>query len=160
MKKKLISILLLSVLLIFLLCSCASTGTVDEVPNVPERYVEGILEYKNSLKDPASMRVYGDVVVAHFVETDTYVISIVCDAKNSFGAYSGKKNIEIIMSTDLDPFFVDNESDYYLSIRETYENYDEITDEDLLANLDSQIEFELYSGEDIAELIEAEYFSV
>ncbi len=153
MKKKFRLICLIFALIsVFLFSSCSSTSSI------PERYVEAVLIYKNSLKDPSSMRIYGDIVVASIAEQDGQLISIICDAKNSYGGYSGKKEIEILLSTEFDPLFFDEDSEYFIGIRDTYEMVMEQTDEEIIEQMNNLMTFELYRGEDMAKAIGAEYF--
>ena len=150
--------LILTIILMFALPSCNSTS------DIPERYIEAITEYKNNLKDPTSMRIYGNIIVATFTSDETKVISVICDAQNSYGGYGGKDTVEIVLMPEDDPVFFNSDSDYFFDIRKLYdlrEDTDETSgiSEEAKEELDAILTFEVISGEDVAKTVGAEYFS-
>ena len=169
MKKKFRLICLIFALIsVFVFSSCSSTSSI------PERYVEAVMGYKNSLKDPTSMRIYGDVLVQSMVDPETEevtgtFISIFCDAKNSYGGYGGKSEILIVMAPSEDPAYIDEDS----SIRGFYEVYEgvkqyvetgntanEQIDLNEVNEILNSVTFEILSGEQMANAVGAEYFEV
>lgn len=173
MKKKFRFIcLIFALILVFVFSSCSSASSI------PERYVEAVMGYKNSLKDPTSMRIYGDVLVQSMVDPETEevtgtFISIFCDAKNSYGGYGGKSEILIVMAPSEDPAYIDEDSSSYLDIRGFYEVYEEVkqyieTGNTANGQIDlneaneilNSVTFEILSGEQMANAVGAEYFEV
>lgn len=141
------------ILFVLVLSSCSSSAS-----NIPERYIEAVLTYKSSLKDPSSLRIYGDMIVYTPTEAEGHIISIICDAKNSYGGYSGKEEVLILLTPEDDPAFIKETSEYYIDIRSSYEIISEITDEEILETMNNIATFEMYSGEELAKEISAEYF--
>ena len=103
------------VLISMAMCIVGLTSCKGE--KIPQNYIDAITEYKSNLKDPASLRIYGNVLVANLKDSENYIISMVCKAKNSYGGYGGKDTIEIMISSETDATFVDSESEYFLNIR-------------------------------------------
>lgn len=169
MKKKLVLGVVAAML--FILCACNNTSA----PEIPERYIEAISTVKNDLKDPTSMRVYGDVLVGSQLDSSTLestgviFISIVYDGKNSFGSYGGKSEALIVLSPDDDPMYVNDDSSQFISVRDLYESYEglaqmmeagEIANERIeeVQELLNSFSFEVLDGEAVAKAIDAEYF--
>ena len=78
------------VLISMAMCIVGLTSCKGE--KIPQNYIDAITEYKSNLKDPASLRIYGNVLVANLKDSENYIISMVCDAKNSYGGYGGINN--------------------------------------------------------------------
>ena len=147
-------------------------------PQIPSRYLEVIKEYKSHLKDPSSMRIYGDIIVANFNLDDgdtSTLISVVCDAKNSYGAYSGKSDTLIMFSTDTDPVFIEEGGELdelYIDVRSLYDSFAEIdrlkedtrktlgekADEVLGEETERPFTFEKFDGKAVAKALGAEYY--
>lgn len=146
--------LISAIVIMFGLPSCNSTS------DIPERYIEAITEFKNNLKDPASMRIYGNIIVATMASDETKIISLIYDAKNGYGAYGGKDTIDIFLIPEDDPTFIDSDSDYFVDLRDVYDTYEYVsTSEEAKKELDEILTFEIIDGEDVAKLVGAEYFS-
>ena len=147
---KLVCILTMIILLMGL-SSCAG--------KVPSEYIDAINVYKNDLKDPASMRIYGDIIVENFAN-DSQVISMRCDAKNGYGAYNGKHTIEIMIAPGMDTVYWDSDSSNFLDIANIYETLESLSAEGKKAVLkDSEITFDVVSGKEVAKILGAEYLS-
>lgn len=69
------------------------TACGNSKPDIPEEILGGLEYYQDCLKDPKSLRIYGDVIV--WTYDGSPIISLKCDAKNSYGAYSGAETVEI-----------------------------------------------------------------
>lgn len=150
------NIIKIAVVVIIAIIAAAAYFIISKPKNIeiPERYLEAIEGYKNSLKDPASMRIYGDILVIQMEDTDDSVaISVVCDAKNGFGGYTGKEDIVIYLVKDLDPVYANESSQYYIDFRDGYEK---------LSKTDPRegISFEIFDGEAVAELLNVSYYDV
>lgn len=104
------------------------------------------------MKDPASFRIYGNVVFADMsalssdLET-AYVTAITCDAKNSWGAYNGKSVYEVVASND-SVFFFTEEDEAYI---------DPMLLLDPPGKFKDTMQSYIFSGKRIAELIGCEY---
>lgn len=151
--------------LIILVFTLGLVACKENAKPIPQHYIDAITEYKNNLKDPTSMRIYGNILVANFTEDGSCIISMVCDAKNSYGGYGGKDTVEVALFPELDTLFFDSESQYFFDIRSTYEEQERLTElgrvsSEKQAELDSSITFEMISGEEVAKAIGAEYFPV
>ena len=149
------------VLISMAMCIVGLTSCKGE--KIPQNYIDAITEYKSNLKDPASLRIYGNVLVANLKDSENYIISMICDAKNSYGGYGGKDTIEIMISSETDATFVDSESEYFLNIREVYEEWERLSElgqisSEEQAELDDGIVFETFDGEAVAKEVGAEYF--
>lgn len=164
---------ILSIFLIFSLGACsANTNEVAAPRDSPEekisqRYVEAVEVLKNDLKDPTSMRIYGDILVVDIKETQSTMLSIVYDSKNSYGGYPGKSKANILLSPDVNPSYVEEDSEFFIDLRELYNSQEE-----LLRNVESgkyqkteEIEellesttFETISGEQMAKELAIEYY--
>lgn len=155
-KYKRIFLLLLTFFLCFCLYSCSSMNNTST--KIPVQYIEAVEAYKNALKDPTSMRIYGDVLVLSMVGEDVSSISIVCDGKNSYGSYGGKETIEIMLVLNSEPFWLTEESKDFKDIRRIYNIYNNLS-EDKKKEYDAQIKFEVISGLELAQKIGAEYYN-
>lgn len=154
----------LVIICIVFLLSLNISACEAKKPDVPERYVEVITEYKSNLKDPTSMRIYGDIIVAKFTSDGTIVLSMICDAKNSYGGYGGKDTVEIALMPENDPIFLDSDSEYYFDIRRIYDMQEKTDEtygisEEAREELDKILTFEVIKGEDVASIVDVEYFS-
>lgn len=111
--KNLITATLLSVVLII---TCVFIGLGIKNDNkMPEEYMDGIRYLKNSLKDPASMVIYGDIYVVDSTEKDsqdkTILIGIRYNAHNAYGAMGGMDTGTIInMDSKWDYYSVNSDS--------------------------------------------------
>lgn len=104
------------------------------------------------MKDPASFRIYGNVVFADMsalsIDLGTaYVTAITCDAKNSWGAYNGKSVYEVVASND-SVFFFTEEDEAYI---------DPMLLLDPPGKFKDTMQSYIFSGKRIAELIGCEY---
>lgn len=148
--------------LFLILCSCTGCQNPNAGENIPQRYIEAIKLVKNDLKDPTSMRIYGDIVVLKIDESNLMVISVIYDAKNGYGAYTGKSTAEIVLSPEADPAYVTDDSDQFNDIRamaESYENMIDSEKEQFEAAGGSKMEVEVLSGETIASLLDVEFYA-
>ncbi len=140
-------------------------------PDIDERDLEIISEYKNNLKDPTSMRLYGDVLKMSLAEEGTVSFMFVCDAKNSYGGYGGKEKILAITSDDSDVFFMNEDDDDFLDLGDfkeasdtmvkSYEDGEFDDDAEKKSEVESLIEnttFSEISGEEVCEALDIEYF--
>lgn len=150
-----------------ILAGCGGGKNAEEIP---QRYIEAITVLKDDLKDPTSMRIYGDIVAVTFVDTNQTAISVIYDAKNSYGAYSGKSTAEIFLSQTIDPFYVTNDSDYFIDIRSVADDMETMAtrlENDNLSDSEREnIEFaiskttiEILSGETVASMLDVEYYA-
>lgn len=147
---------LFGVFLCLSLCSCFRPNNISS--QIPSQYVEAVMAYKNTLKDPTSMRIYGDVLVLSMTEEDVSSISIVCDGKNSYGGYGGKTTVEIMLILDSAPFWLTEDSKDFKDIRHIYDVYNNLSEEKK-KEYDTQMKFEVISGAELAQKIGAEYYS-
>ena len=104
------------------------------------------------MKDPASFRIYGNVVFADMSALSSdlgtaYVTAITCDAKNSWGAYNGKSVYEVVASND-SVFFFTEEDEAYI---------DPMLLLDPPGKFKDTMQSYIFSGKRIAELIGCEY---
>ena len=116
-------------------------------------------EVKDTMKDPTSFRIYGDVLFVVFNAPDkststTYVTCLTGDAKNSYGAYAGKTKFEV-MHLGGESFWFSEDSSSFLGLSDTI-NAKNLTDEQWA---DQGFTWYVFSGERIAELINCEYVS-
>lgn len=154
-------------LIVCILLGIQIVGTIVNPP-IPSRYLEVIQEYKSHLKDPSSMRIYGDVVACSFVEDGSTMISVIYDAKNGFGGYTGKSDVLISLMPDADPIFIQEDgslSDYYMDIRALYDAFSDIEElkkdlpEEVLDGIEeAPFDFAVYDGAAVAKAIGAEYY--
>lgn len=109
--------------------------------------------YSEKLKDPKSMRLYGDILWAPYTSTGNEDPFCICsfkyDAKNSWGGYSGAKTIEIYI-TDDDIAYYDKEDSIFLNL---------LADQDVRDILTKTITFqpEIFSTECICDKLGLEY---
>lgn len=137
---------------IVLLAGLSSCGN-----KIEERYIEAIEVCKNGLKDPASLRIYGDVLVVTF-DNEAELICMTCDAKNGYGAYGGRKEIEIMVAAGVDTAYWSSDSESFLDARSLYEetlNLSKKAQEELSKK--GTITFKEISGKAVAKAINAEY---
>lgn len=164
MKKFVYAIFCFFTLISLTACNSDNSTAYDDL-KIPERYIEAVEGIKNDLKDPTSMRIYGDIVVANLEEKNATVISVVYDAKNAYGAFSGKTITNIYLTPDNDPAYVSEENaEYYIDIRELYNKQSKYTEEELSemrenGTLSATVNYEIFSGEEMAKALDnVEYY--
>lgn len=166
--KKIICILMaLALIMGFSACqnnTLNSQENSSQESSIPDEYIEFIKEFKDNLKDPSSMMLYGDVIVFHpeDYETISKTISFEYNAKNGFGGYVGKDFVEIIISSEDKPLFITSDSleDFGLSIDKnsyttTKKNYYGYLEE---SNTEMLEHYEVYDGEEVAKILGVEYY--
>ena len=113
------------------------------------------------------MRIYGDVIVAKFNEENSSIISLIYDAKNGFGAYGGKTEVIIMLTPDSDPVYVAEDSPYFMDIRDTYEEIEELSQNiesgkveksETTDRILNTISFEVLQGDKVADLLKIEHY--
>ncbi len=154
--------IILAIFLIFL-AGCS----IDNDEDIFQRYVEATQILKNDLKDPTSMRIYGDILVVDIKDTKGIMLSIIYDSKNSYGAYPGKSQANILLSPDEDPSYVGEGSEHFVDLRYLYEKQEEFRNmvdtgkyeitEEMKESLNS-VTFEIISGEQMAKELGVEYY--
>ena len=142
--KKLFSAIL-ALTLTLAMTACSST------PEIPEDILGGLEYYQDCLKDPKSLRIYGDVIV--WTVDGNPSISLKCDAKNSYGAYNGAETVEIF---DMDGSYFHISGEDVIGFADLWYKAQKGT-----ANKRQTEEVEkyytCYSGADVAELLGCEY---
>lgn len=148
--RKIISIVLL-MFTIFALVACgAPPPTKQEID-----CIESVKIIQDDLKDPTSMRIYGDI--AELKSTlNTTVQKIYCityDAKNGYGAYNGRTKAELYVSKD-EPyvFYVTDDSGLFIG----YEKLIVEAKSDTMADT-TAFELTIISGEKVAEILGVEF---
>lgn len=108
--KRFIAIILI-VLSMLCLCACGGYKMTDMERASFQCFV-------NSVKDPTSLILYGDIVVCQTDKGMTMQFNY--NAKNGFGAYVGITAGEV-HNTGGNPLFVDEDSQYFVDINEFLE---------------------------------------
>ena len=143
--KKLFSAIL-ALTLTLALTSCGKSAT-----EIPEEILGGLEYYQDCLKDPKSLRIYGDVIV--WTLDGDPCISVECDAKNSYGAYNGAETVEIFCR-DGDYFHVSgNEIIGFADL--WYKAQNGTANQRQTEEVEKS--YAAYSGSDVAELLGCEY---
>lgn len=124
--------------------SLASVTTIDK---------EMLNYFMDSLYDPDSLKVYGNVLCVS-TGPDSEVIEIKCNSKNRTGGYVGVSKIEICYDIpNNDIFFLKEDSEHYLDLSFLYG----MSQEDMDNRFDSTFSARVLNGEAIARLLNVEY---
>lgn len=150
--------LFIAIILIVSLSACGTKSPEPlpeepEAPQIDQSYVDAVKYFQGTLKDPASLRIYGDICGVISNQIPGYSLSICYSAKNAFGGYVGRKQADIIAGTD-GSFLVRYENDDdYINILMIYETA-------LAGNLPDGWTAETFivSGADMAQIIGCEYY--
>lgn len=145
--KKIITILLVIMMMV------ALVGCGDD-PKIEQKYVDAVKYLQNTMKDPPSFRIYGDIYGVSSDSINGYALSVRYSAKNSYGGYTGAKDADIIAGNDGSFIaYFENDSDY-INIRMIYEN--------TLAGRTPNgwtVETFIIPGQDMAKVIGCEYIA-
>lgn len=156
---KLFFVFLIFIALIFSGCS---------VSNISDREFEGIRALQGALKDPSTMRIYGDILGAE-MEVDgekCVVLSIEYDGKNEMGAYNGSSYAEVFLYEDEKPSICVDGDDGYMDLRNFYEIFSTVKekqDEGLFSGSErvedflDHTQFYWISGKDVSKALDVEY---
>lgn len=126
------------------------------ISEMNKQYIEIAQWYKDNLREPESLKIYGDIVVMEYdgganAEGST-VLSLKCDAKNGYGAYSGSDIVEIWLFPTGDMAAIDSDDSYFLDIRKSLKDQGKL---DLSKN--TSLNFITISGEAMAKILNVEY---
>lgn len=160
-----IRILLICLMLMF-------SGCYNNNSTISAQYINAVQAFKTTLKDPASLRIYGDAVVMTAMDGELKILSLEYDAKNSYGGYTGRSFVNIhIGDGDDELLFIDEDDKHYIDVRDiiqTTQNVSEMLDDPSLDTekrdqLQKQLdlletESEIISGKALANKVGAEYY--
>lgn len=137
-------------LLLLMTISCSSK------PQVPQECIDAVKLVQDDLKDPASLRIYGDILVVKFAkESSGTLYSLEYDAKNSYGAYSGKTVAEINMTPEGNLCLT---GDHIMDWRSVEEIFAALTSDEKIEEVSNMATFSWISGKDVAQVLGCDYY--
>lgn len=145
--------------LCFIFVFCTISCNISSPSVISEDYLSVIKEFQNSCKDPKSFRIYGDIYAMKTENPILVTVFIEYDAKNGFGAYNGKEACLIIKGADGSIGWAEEDENGFMNLKSMYESFENGEFEELFG-VESQGDniITKINGEDIAKIINAEYF--
>jgi len=80
---------------LLMLTACSNNSESLNLTEHEQQAVEAVSYYKSILKDPCSLRIFGDIHLLKSNSNGNSFMLVFADAKNSYGGYGGKEPIEI-----------------------------------------------------------------
>lgn len=124
-RKKTLIVLTFSFFLVFIVVATVIMITMGgsnyQSSKMPEEYMDGIRYLKNSLKDPKSMVICGDIYVTEMGKLDdsmgiSIMVGIKYNANNAFGALNGVESGTLYLHEDNRWEYYSIDNDYYLGL--------------------------------------------